>query len=124
LYWFHDDNGGQAIALAQASGWVLVEKDEVGLTGAPISPGNTANDNYVRKWTKGATPQGVPIYAILMKKPQWLYDLHAAEREAVHQRQEAMLRHGVNPARPNDTDANRRVASSGIQIDTSLKASR
>ncbi len=98
LYWFPDDQGGLMINQALASGWVFVEKEEVALNDANVGPGNTALDNKVRKWV-GHGPDGNPIFNYLMKKPDWLHELHMTGPDSlevrVHQQQEAQLAMGT-----------------------------
>ena len=111
LFWFPDENDAIEISRAIDSGCRLVEKDEVGLNVAPVGPGNTANDNHVRRWSKGATPQGVPIYLYLMKKPQWLYDLHQQEREEVHRKMEETIARGGGAYNSVEAKAQRDLTS-------------
>ncbi len=94
LYWFHDVDGGLEIARAEASGYRFVERDEIGLNDAQVSPGNNDLGTHVRRWVDSGGPNGLPIFAFLMKKPNWLAELHDAELEKVHQQQEAQLNAG------------------------------
>lgn len=118
LYWFHDV--GTEVAMAEATGYRLVERNEVGLNDAQVSPGNNDLGVHVRRVVSDAGgANGSPIYAFLMKKPNWLADLHDAELEKVHQMQEAQLNAGNMK---NEVPANvRHTPSMGISTkDTSL----
>jgi hypothetical protein len=118
LYWFHDVEN--EIAKAEASGYRFVEREEIGLNEAHVSPGNNDLGVHVRRWVNSVGgPNGGPVYAFLMKKPNWLAELHDAELEKVHQMQEAQLRAGnMNNQIPMQV----RHAPSGASIasDTSL----
>lgn len=107
LFWFPDDRDGIEIARAQASGWVFVTKDEVGINEAPVGPGNTAPDDHVRRWLKYATAQGVPVYGYLMKKPEELCRLHDEERESYHRKQEESILAGGGAYNTVDRKAQR-----------------
>lgn len=118
LYWFHDVEN--QVAMAQASGYRFVEKDEIGLNDAHVAPGNNDLGTHVRRWVNSVGgPNGGAIYAFLMKKPNWLAELHDAEMEKVHQRQEAQLKAGaMNNQIPQQVRHVPHAAS--IQSDTSL----
>ena len=105
LYWFDDIEGGMIIQQAKASGWVLVRKDEVALNDANTSPGNNDLGGNVRRWVSQG-PDGSAIYSYLMKKPDWLYQLHLTGPDSleqrVHQVQEQQLRRGTYNVNPNE----------------------
>lgn len=105
LFWFDDIKDGLIISQAKASGWVFVEKDELAINDDNTSPGNNALDNHVRRWV-GLGPNNVAISSYLMKKPNWLYDLHMYGPEStevrVHQQIDAQLLSGSFNANPND----------------------
>jgi hypothetical protein len=105
LYWFDDIEGGLIIQQAKASGWVMVEKEEVALNDANTSPGNNDLGGHVRRWVSQG-PDGSAIYSYLMKKPNWLHDLHTngpdSLEQRVHLQIEAQLRAGTYGARAED----------------------
>ncbi len=99
LYWFNDP-GGTGIRISQAtlSGWEFVDNDDVMLTENLV--GNNDLGSHVSKIVNpNVTP---PTRAYLMKKPRWLDDQHMAERDQIHQRQEAALRAGTLGRKPED----------------------
>lgn len=105
LYWFDDVEGGLQISAALASGWRYVEKEEIALNDAPTSPGNSDIGNHVRRWV-GQGGDDHPVYAYLMKKPNWLHELHMTGPESieerVHKKQEEQLAMGTLNVNPND----------------------
>ena len=119
LFWFPDDRDGIEISRAMASGWVFVQKDEVGINDAPVGPGNTAPNDHVRRWLKYATAQGTPVYGYLMKKPEELCRLHDEERENYHRKQEEAILSGGGAYNTVDRKAQRQ-ASVGISIGTEI----
>jgi hypothetical protein len=99
LSWFND-HGGTGIRISQAtlSGWEFVDNDEVMLSENLV--GNNDLGSHVSKIVNpNVTP---PTRAYLMKKPNWLNDQHMAERDQIHQRQEAALRAGTLGRKPED----------------------
>ncbi len=105
LYWFHDEQGGLVINQALSSGWRFVEKEEIALNDAPTSAGNSDPGNHVRRWV-GHGEDNNAIYAYLMKKPDWLYELHMTGPDSleqrVHMKQEEQLAMGTYKMGPND----------------------
>jgi len=99
LYWFNDPGGtGIRISQAQLSGWSFVGNDEVLLTENMV--GNNDLGSQVTKIVDpGVNP---PTRAYLMKLPRHIQDAHDAEREQIHQQQEAMLRAGTLGRKPGD----------------------
>jgi hypothetical protein len=117
LYWFHDIENGLEIARAEATGYRLVERTEIGLNDAQVSPGNNDLGVHVRRWVDSGGVNGTPVFAYLMKKPNWLAELHDAELEKVHQMQEAQLAAGNMK---NEVPGNvRHTPSVGISSKTS-----
>ena len=96
LCWIDDVNDGTVIGGCLASGWEFVKKDEIAsLNDAPVSPGNNALDDHVRRWVTTA-PGGGAVYSHLMKKPKWIADAHREEVEQkVHMVLENQLRSGT-----------------------------
>lgn len=105
LFWMDDIEGGLLLSQALASGWQYVEKDEIALNDAPASPGNTDVGNHVRRWV-GHGADDRPIYSYLMKKPNWLHELHMTGPDSieqrVHMKQEEQLMMGTLNVNPND----------------------
>jgi hypothetical protein len=103
--WFNDVEGGLRIQTALASGWEFVNKEEVALNDAPATPGNNDLGSHVRRWV-GEHQDGSAIYAYLLKKPNWLVELHETgpeSREVLHhQRIEAELRRGTFNQQPGE----------------------
>ena len=96
LYWFNDE--GFTISQAKASGWMHVQKEEVALNDAHDGPGNNDLGGNVRRMV--SRPENpVVVHAYLMKKPNWLHELHMTGPDSieqkVHQKIEAQLRAGT-----------------------------
>ena len=90
--WFNDD--GNRIALAQASGWEFVDRNEVVLN-ENLTPLNTDLGSKVRE-VVGKQQDGTPMYAYAMKKRNEIHAAHMQEREVkVNQRIEDSLRKGL-----------------------------
>lgn len=105
LFWFDDIKDGLVLSQAKISGWEYVQKEELAINDENTSPGNTALDNHVRRWVSQG-PSGAPVHAYLMKKPNWLYDLHMYGPDSlevrVHQQIDQQLARGDFNANPND----------------------
>jgi hypothetical protein len=97
-YWFNDIESGHRLNMAVRSGWEYVQKEEVNLNDHEAGPANTDLGNHVRRWVENG-PAGLPIYAYLMKKPNWLHDLHEtgpdSREQRIHQKVENELRQGT-----------------------------
>ena len=96
LYWFNDE--GFTISQAKASGWMHVQKEEVALNDAHDGPGNNDLGGNVRRMV--SRPENpIVTHAYLMKKPNWLHELHLTGPDSieqkVHQKTEAQLRAGT-----------------------------
>lgn len=99
LYWFNDPGGsGVRIAQAELSGWSHVSHDEV-IMADNLAGGNDLGSQVSYIVNPNLTP---PTRAYLMKKPQWLDDVHQQERETIHQRIEGAMKQGTLNAKPED----------------------
>lgn len=112
LYWFDDIQDGMVISQAKASGWQFVQKEEIALNDAPVSPGNTDLGGNVRRWVSNAG--GQPIYSYLMKKPDWLYQLHMEGPDSLEQRVHMQLEERLRTGTLNDSPDQRRYTAATV----------
>jgi hypothetical protein len=112
LYWFDDIQDGMIIHQAKASGWEFVEKYEIALNDAPVSPGNTALDSHVRRWV--TSNAGQPVYSYLMKKPDDLYKLHMEGPDSMEQKVLMPLEERLRAGTLNDTPDQRRYTANNV----------
>ena len=100
LYWFTDNSGtGDRLNQAKASGWEFVKKNEIAMQ-ENLVEGNNDLGSIVRKVVNAN--QTPPEYGYLMKKPNWLDELHQKEMQTVNDRQESAIKKGSFNSRPED----------------------
>lgn len=90
LYWMNDTD--VRIAKAIRSGYQFVERNEVMLNDGLVA-GDDVAGNHVRKLV-GGNADGKPLYAYLMKKPDWIKKAHDLEYQKVNERLQDMVDRG------------------------------